>query len=253
MIPLSTFTTIVLCWIIAGLIIFPFTLSITAPYGRHTKKGWGPLISNRAGWIIMEAPVLVLFAALVIAGPAQKSFLTWIFFSLFLLHYINRVFIYPFRTRTKGKKMPISIMLMAFGFNIMNGFINGYWFGYLSPPYPASWSLDPRFMAGILLFFAGMAINNSSDQTLLRLRNGGRTGYFIPYGGLFRYVSCPNFLGEIIEWGGFALMTWCLPTLAFLLWTIFNLVPRALDHHRWYKRTFEDYPTDRKAIIPLLL
>ncbi|MBP6978056.1 MAG: DUF1295 domain-containing protein [Bacteroidales bacterium] len=253
MIPSSTFNTIVIWWIIAGLIIFPFTLSITVPYGRHTKKGWGPLISNRAGWIIMEAPVLILIAALVIAGSTEKSFLTWIFLSLFLIHYINRVFIYPFRTRTKGKKMPISIMLMAISFNVMNGFLNGYWFGYLSPAYPLSWLWDPRFILGILLFFAGMVINIRSDRTLMHLRHGGQTGYFIPYGGLFRYVSCPNFFGEILEWSGFALMTWCLPTFSFLLWTIINLVPRALDHHRWYKRTFTDYPKERKALIPFLL
>ena len=39
--------------------------------------------------------------------------------------------------------------------------------------------------------------------------SGGRTaapaGYHIPHAGMFRYVSGANFLGEIVEWAGFAL------------------------------------------------
>jgi hypothetical protein len=253
MIPLHTFNLIAIGWIIAGLIIFPATLSITAPYGRHTRKGWGPLINNRAAWIIMEAPVLIIFAILFLAGPANKSIPVWIFFSLFVIHYVHRVIIFPLRIRTKGKKMPVSVMLMAICFNFMNGFLNGYWFGYLSPGYSISWLWDPRFIIGMIFFIAGMGINIRSDQRLLDLRKNGKTGYSIPYGGLFRYISCPNFFGEILEWTGYALLTWCLPTLSFLLWTIFNLVPRAMDHHRWYKKTFPDYPVERKAIIPFIL
>jgi 3-oxo-5-alpha-steroid 4-dehydrogenase 1 len=60
-------------------------------------------------------------------------------------------------------------------------------------------------------------------------------------------------LGEIVEWGGFALMTWCLPTTSFFAWTVVNLVPRALDHHRWYRKKFDNYPPSRKAIVPFVL
>ena len=253
MIPLHTFNLIVIGWIIAGLIIFPATLNITAPYGRHTKKGWGPLINNRVAWVLMEVPVLLIFAIFFLLGSNPRSLVTWIFFTLFMLHYVHRVFIFPLRIRTKGKKMPVSVMLMGVCFNLMNGFLIGYWFGHLSPLYSISWLYDPRFIAGVILFVAGFVTNIRSDQKLMDLRKGGRTGYYIPYGGLFRYISCPNFFGEILEWTGYALLTWCMPTLSFLLWTIFNLVPRALDHHRWYKKNFPEYPSGRKAILPFIL
>jgi protein-S-isoprenylcysteine O-methyltransferase Ste14 len=149
--------------------------------------------------------------------------------------------------------MPVSVMLMGVSFNLMNGFLIGYWFGYLSPQYSLNWLSDPRFITGTILFVVGFITNICSDQRLINLRKGGRTGYYIPYGGLFRYISCPNFFGEILEWTGYALLTWCLPALSFLLWTIFNLVPRALDHHRWYIKTFPDYPAGRKAILPFIL
>jgi len=103
------------------------------------------------------------------------------------------------------------------------------------------------------MFVGGFIINQISDKTLLSLREFNSTGYSIPYGGLFKYVSCPNFLGELIQWGGFALMTWCLPSLSFFIWTFVNLIPRAIDHHKWYKSTFPDYPKERKAIIPFLI
>ena len=75
----------------------------------------------------------------------------------------------------------------------------------------------------------------------------------MPYGGLFKYISCPNHLGEIIEWIGFAILTCSLPTLAFALWTMANLIPRSMEHHKWYIKKFQDYPRDRKAIIPFFL
>jgi hypothetical protein len=48
-------------------------------------------------------------------------------------------------------------------------------------------------------------------------------------------------------------MAWNLPAFSFALWTAVNLIPRALDHHRWYLKTFPDYPKERKAVIPFLV
>ena len=70
---------------------------------------------------------------------------------------------------------------------------------------------------------------------------------------MFRLISCPNHLGEIIEWTGFFIIALNLPALSFTLWTFFNLVPRALNHHEWYKEYFDNYPKNRKAVIPYIL
>ena len=175
-------------------------------------------------------------------------------FCLWILHYFNRVFIYPFRIKATSKKMPVFIVINAIFFNVVNAGINGY---YLSE-FAVSEGNDTisfgsfHFVAGIILFFTGFAINNISDTILIKLRKTGETGYKIPYGFLFKYVSAPNLLGEIIEWGGFALMAWNLPALAFIIWTFANLVPRAKNHHDWYIRNFENYPKERKIIFPYL-
>lgn len=248
----TLFLYIVSGWSILAVLIFPVLLRITAPYGRHTVKGWGPAVNNRLAWFLMEMPALALFAILAFNRDLSFDKIVLSAVCLWILHYTHRVLIFPLRIRTKGKKMPVLIMIFALFFNLINGFINGYWFGKLSPGYPVDWAGDPRFMAGIFLFVAGFITNLYHDRILIRLRRRGN-GYKIPYGGLFRFVSCPNFLGEIVEWAGFALMTWCLPSLSFFLWTLVNLLPRALDHHRWYRRNFADYPSGRKAVIPFLI
>lgn len=240
-------------WTIIGLLTFILLLFVTAPYGRHSRKDWGPSIPNKVAWIMMEAPSLIIFVLAFLLGPNGVQPLTWIFFTIYVFHYGNRSILWPLRTKTSGKQMPLVIALLAVGFNLVNGFINGYYFSAFAREYTWEWLYDIRFILGFIVWGLGLFINWWSDQTLLNLRRGGKKGYFIPYGGLFRWVSCPNFFGEILEWAGFAIMTWSPAALVFVLWSFFNLVPRAMDHHKWYKSTFPDYPSRRKAIIPFLL
>ncbi|XP_069140678.1 3-oxo-5-alpha-steroid 4-dehydrogenase 1-like isoform X2 [Argopecten irradians] len=115
------------------------------------------------------------------------------------------------------------------------------------------WYRNPRFYIGLSIFFFGMFINIQSDHKLRTLRKPGETGYKIPRGGMFTYVSGANFLGEIIEWFGFAVANGTLPTLAFFFSTTASISPRAFQHHRWYKEKFEDYPKERKALIPFII
>jgi len=249
----ENFFLFVWSWAILGLIIFVLLLFVTAPYGRHSRKDWGPNISNRMGWILMEFPSLLVFILCFLLGPNQIQPVTWIFFAIYVFHYTNRSVIYPWRTRTSGKQMPLVVAFMAVSFNLVNGFLNGYYFSAFSRAYTWEWLVDARFIIGSIVFGGGVFLNWWSDQVLLNLRRGGKKGYYIPEGGLFKWISCPNFLGEIMEWAGFAIMTWSPAALVFALWTFFNLVPRALDHHKWYKATFTNYPTERKALIPHLL
>ncbi len=144
-------------------------------------------------------------------------------------------------------------MLSAITFNFMNGFLNGYYIGNFGLQYTSAWLISLPFIIGIALFFIGMFVNIKSDAILLSLRKPGEKGYKIPKGFLFKYISCPNHFGEIIEWFGFALLSFNIASLSFAIWTFANLAPRSLSHHRWYKETFLDYPKNRKAVLPRLL
>ena len=143
-------------------------------------------------------------------------------------------------------------MLMAFVFNMINGYLNGRYLFTFAPEYTSYWIKDIRFLGGLGLFLVGFAINLHSDNVLRRLRQEGKKDYEIPYKGLFKYISCANYFGEIIEWLGWAVATWSWPGLAFFLFTVANLFPRAHQHQKWYRKEFPDYPKKRKAIIPFV-
>jgi protein-S-isoprenylcysteine O-methyltransferase Ste14 len=232
--------------VIAGVLFF-----INAPYGRHMRKGWGPSIPGRWGWVIMETPAVAVILFLFLTGDHGPVSIAFIL--LWQSHYLYRTYIFPFRLRGARKPMPVVIVLMAIVFNVWNGFLNGTWLFHLSPVQDVSWFFSPQFIGGVVLFYGGMFINRQSDNILLNLRKPGETGYRIPYGGFYRYVSMPSYLGEVIQWFGFAVATWSLPGLAFAVFTLANLLPRAVANHKWYKKTFADYPENRKAIIPFII
>lgn len=238
-------------WIAIGVFTFIYLFRTTAPYGRHTKTTWGPLVDNKFGWFMMEFFVLVVLSFFLYTGKNTVNLATGIILAFFVFHYINRSMIFPLRINTKGKKMPVVIMLSAMCFNLMNGFFIGYYIGNFRT-YDMSWFTDPRFIAGSIIFIAGLTINWVADTRLIKLRKPGETGYKIPRGWLFEIISCPNLFGEVIEWAGFAILTWSLPGVTFFVWTFANLVPRAISHHKWYKEKFPDYPSARKAVFPYL-
>jgi protein-S-isoprenylcysteine O-methyltransferase Ste14 len=228
---------------------------VDAPYGRHLRAGWGPKIDATVGWVVMEAPSpLVFLACWLAAEPARRfSAAGLVFLAMWEAHYVYRAFVFPFRRRGGARVIPLSIVILSIAFNLVNAYLNARWLYTLGPERPVAWLIDPRFFAGLALFAVGYAINHQSDRILFALRGPGSPpgqDYRIPMGGLFRFVSCPNYFGEIVEWAGWALCTFSPAGLLFALATAANLVPRARAHHRWYRERFPDYPRERKAIVP---
>lgn len=241
-------------WIILALLVHVLLFFVAAPFGRHTSENWGLMINNKLAWIIMEFPSLIIMVFFLFYSKNSFNSFAWIIFSLWILHYINRTFIYPLRIKPTEKKMPVFIMLNAIFFNIINAGLNGYFLANFAQAdrYDFNWLTSPITISGFLLFFTGMAINWKSDSILINLRKPKETGYKIPEGFLFEYVTSPNLFGEIIEWAGFAIVAWNLPALAFAVWTYANLVPRARNHHDWYLKHFDDYPENRKIVFPFI-
>jgi 3-oxo-5-alpha-steroid 4-dehydrogenase 1 len=248
---LTFFNWLVVAMLLSAVVIFIALFFIAAPYGRHTRSGWGPTLNDKLSWIIMESAAPVVFFACYVTGQSNAG-TAIVFLVMWELHYVQRAFIFPFSLRNVAGRMTLVVIVMGFLFNSINAYINGRYVFNFSGGYPADWLTGPKFILGAALFIAGYIINRHSDWTLHSLRRPGESGYKIPYGGLYRWISCPNYLGEILIWTGWAVATWSLPGLAFAIWTAANLVPRARSHQRWYQEKFPGYPETRKTLIPLL-
>ncbi len=243
---------LLILWFVLAVLVFVRSFREPAPYGRYAGDAAGRSVASKWGWVIMESPTVLVMGAMFLIGEYNNTPPAYAFLAIWMLHYIQRTFVYPFLRRDEDKRMPWSIVISGVVFNVFNAYLNGRWVFHFSGGYPAGWLTDPRFVIGAIVFVAGYAINRHADYVLHRLRRNGEADYSIPQGGLYRWVSCPNYRGEIIEWTGWAIATWSWAGLAFAVWTAANLAPRAWSHHEWYHERFADYPAERRALLPLI-
>jgi len=251
---LLSFDSLVRGWIVLAIFTLILLLFVRAPYGRHQRPGWGPAIPARIGWFVMELPSLIIFPIFWLRlsnNDSQPNHAVIILSTLWLAHYFHRTVIWPMRAEIHNKTMPISIAIFAFTFNCVNASINGFALFILNF-YPSDWVLSFPFLIGSFLFVFGFLVNVSSDNKLFKLRKNDDREYGIPNGGLYRWVTCPNYLGEILEWIGWAIACWSLAGVSFAIWVIANLAPRARSNHQWYHEKFRDYPKDRKILVPFI-
>ena len=108
---------------VLGALTFTAVSYVVAPYGRHVRKGFGPQIPARYGWIVMESPSTWFFMLVYSWGRNRTDWTPLVLFSLYQLHYWHRVVVYPFRMRSRGKFLPISVAVAAFSFNIYNSYL----------------------------------------------------------------------------------------------------------------------------------
>lgn len=252
---LQSFDTLLIVMAITAVVVYIALHFVTAGYGMMYTSKWGATINNRIGWVLMEAPVFIAMALLWWFSPRRFEAAPLVMFLLFELHYFQRSFIFPFLIKSKGR-MPYAIIIMGMVFNIINALMQGGWIFYVSAAdrYPAAWLASPQFIIGTIIFLGGMWINIHSDHIIRNLRQPGDTRHYIPRGGCFRYVSSANYLGEFVEWCGFAILTWSWAGAVFALWTFANLAPRAEKIHARYKDEFGDKFTSLhlKRIIPYI-
>lgn len=249
------FTIFLIVMSLTALVVFVALYFVTAGYGKFATRKWGPAIGNRTAWVLMESPVFILMTVLWACSDRRGETALLVMFLLFQLHYFQRSFIFPLLIKGRSK-MPLSIMCMGMIFNVLNALMQGGWLFYVSAPdrYPASWLTSWPFMTGTAVYLTGMIINIHSDSVIRSLRKPGDTRHYLPRRGMYRYVTSANYLGEIIEWTGFAILTWSWAGAVFAWWTFANLVPRAHTIYRKYQSEFGPQMEGRrlKRVIPFL-
>ncbi|XP_036364075.1 polyprenol reductase isoform X2 [Octopus sinensis] len=114
-------------------------------------------------------------------------------------------------------------------------------------------------LLGFLLFVVSSWKQNHYCIMLSNLRKKQanqikNTDYYIPDGDLFKFISCPHFLMEILIHVSFSMMSYFsnIPLLSLLLFVITNQLISGFLNHRWYKNMVPSYPQERRAVIPFL-
>jgi 3-oxo-5-alpha-steroid 4-dehydrogenase 1 len=256
-----TYDTVLTFALALVVLVFIGAAVMKSPYGRFASDQWGVNLSPRLGWFLMELPATLSFVFFYFQGRNRFELVPLFFLLVWLVHYGNRGFVFPYLIRSpKGATASFSILIVVMGWVVttLHGYLNAVYISDLGPHFTPDWFTDPRFIVGIALYYASFFLNIQSDAIIRRLRSRdevqrGSKVYRIPRGGLFRYVTNPSYLTEITAFAGFALATWSLGATFILLITIANLVPRAFQTHRWYREKFPDYPSERRVLIPFIL
>jgi 3-oxo-5-alpha-steroid 4-dehydrogenase 1 len=221
-------------------------------------------VSGKVGWFVMEITSPITFFATILPPVYQmltNSAPTWtttqtVLSILWFTHYINRSIVYPLRAHSMSNMNVITVMASVL-FNGANAYTNGMWVAKYGS-YPDSILQKPHFWLGVGLWAIGWLSNIHHDNILFKLRRDrqvkdNKKRYLIPHGGLYEYISCPNYFCETVEWCGWAIASYPSPPAnVFVLGSIANLFPRAWKAHQWYKKEFPEYPSSRKAVVPFV-
>jgi 3-oxo-5-alpha-steroid 4-dehydrogenase 1 len=223
-----------------------------APTGKFNV---GALSFNAAlpvniAWWTMEQPSFLVPLVMLLNFKSTSTYPGALFLCMFMAHYLQRAFIYPWLSR--GRPYPIHAWVSAMIFTTANGTLQANWLLY-GAKFESDALYNPRAIVGYLIFVFGMGCNIHADHTLRNLRKPGETAYKIPHGGLFDYVSGAHFVGEVIEWTGFAIATASPAPMVFAAFNWMGIGTRAIATHEWNVAKFGDrYPKDRKKLIPLV-
>ena len=255
------YDTVLTLGFVLVLLVFIGAAFMKSPYGRFSSTRWGVNLSPRLGWFLMELPAMLSFLFFYFQGRNRFEIVPLFFLFVWVVHYGNRGFVFPYLIRSpKGATASFCITIVAMGWIVTSthGYLNAAFISDLGTHFTPDWFYDPRFIVGIALYYGSFILIIRSDAIIRNLRSieeieRGDKVYRIPRGGLFRFVTNPSYLTEIMAFTGFALATWSLGATFILLITIANLVPRAFQTHRWYKDKFPDYPPERRVLIPYLL
>ena len=213
-----------------------------------------------------------------------------VFYCLFTVHYLHRGLITPLTARYSSWKVPVFIPIFNFIVNLLFhylivDFIGSacYFPGYLYDPrfllglliFIAGFVLnkmaetylicircraeedryDKTDIIGFCLDKSGAQCcpfgeekDKEKDKETFECDNGGH--YTVPECCLFKLIVNPNYLGEAIQWFGWALATWSLSGLVWWMFGLATFIPRSRHNLKWYRKHFDNFPKYRRGLIP---
>jgi len=226
-------------------------------------KDLGPQISWKTVFLVeylgplIIHPVVYHLSGTIYRQNFEHSQLQTVTYGLVLAHFLKRELETLFVHRFSHATMPFTnIFKNSAHYHLLSGIllaggVYGPW--YSSQALAGSRRADPKWIAGFsALWLVAELLNLQAHVTLRNLRPPGTKTRGIPRGGLFEYVSCPNYLSETLAWAAITGLTLSPFALLFLVVSTVQMGVWALKKHHAYKKEFGTKYPRRKAMIPFI-
>jgi protein-S-isoprenylcysteine O-methyltransferase Ste14 len=214
---------------------------------KQENVKWGTMRSGWAFFIINIIPALVFAYNVLVYGqmtaaiePINVPVIAYLVFRLY------RAFIYPFRRSRHSKPWPIEVVLYYLGINTLLAIVEArtIMFEY--------WGFSGAFnyvLAGIYLI--ALYINVTTDFIMCAKRTGKKNGYRLLRGGLFDYVSQPNYAAEVVMWISWIMTcSFSIGTVTVIAFMFTLFIGRSKLLHKWNQEYFRTWGLKTTPIIP---
>ncbi|KAG8531201.1 uncharacterized protein KY384_004559 [Bacidia gigantensis] len=217
-------------------------------------KDLGPQIRWRTVFLVEYlGPILIhpAFYSFFTKNGEGASYTQTLTLILVVTHFLKRELETLFIHRFSASTMPTSnIFKNSAHYWLLSGVNMAFWiyrqsFYGKSGPSPIVTSL------GLALFVLGELGNLSTHLTLRGLRSSGGKERGIPQGLGFDWVTCPNYMFEVVAWLGVALVSLNWSTVLFAIVATGQMGVWAKKKEARYRKEFGGtYKRKRYAILP---
>jgi very-long-chain enoyl-CoA reductase len=206
----------------------------------------GPTVPSRVGMTLVYAPACYFGVSALGKMSSQTLWThrTALTSAMMVAHFGKRTLECLFLHSYSGGMPLASSLFISFFYSILS--VSNSHYAAFSPPLTGFPSV------GFALFLVGTLGNLYHHVLLANLRKPGETGYKVPRGGWFEYVAAPHYFFELMGHLGVAMTTQHFVSLGMFTGMAAYLVERSMAQSAWNRKKIEDYPRDRKNIVPML-
>ncbi|KAI7862239.1 3-oxo-5-alpha-steroid 4-dehydrogenase-domain-containing protein [Spinellus fusiger] len=214
-------------------------------YSKFNRPGKKFQVSSRNGMLVIYTPAFIISLLCLVYAKYQSIniYSQLAVFSL-CIHFTKRIYEVLSVHRYSGNSSLLDAMIISTGYLLLSTQVL-YWVYQV----PVESIVPSQVMTGFLLFLLGEGINYYHHLLLANLRKDGSKEYKIPTQGLFHYLWCPHYSGEILALYSVALMSQNALSFFPLLFSSVYICFRAYSTRLWYMEKFPN-SSKKACLIP---
>lgn len=220
-------------------------------YSKFARPDARKSVPSRVGMFIVYFPAaLAPAAALAFSGVTATGW-HWLAMGLVTAHFAKRCAEVLFLHRYSGRMDLDAVVPICLQYTLQS--VTLAWIACVENPLgPPGETFPVALRVGMVLWGLGTSLNLYHHWLLSRLRKDGAGGYHLPRGGLFGWVACPHYFGELVAWFGFALVFHHITALVFFSTMLLYLMGRSSATLSWYREKLTTTPEGWRRLIPLV-